>query len=252
MLSQNHHLYRGRDGLWIYSGPQDSFTKIHADPEIVGAVAAKHRAQNPEDSAQSTSFLEIEQQLLSRGVLTTRSNPSFQREPVIEVVGDGLVAEWVKRIAESSGIAYQQGAALTIDCAGWLPDQRWRAEEESKPQQPKHYCHYEPGSIVLGPFSIPGRTPQYRDLRGRRLAAAAQPEQMRELWGYLESGTEILPPVEDEASAALAAGLLMADVLAYLRGTPIPSENHQLVLHRETSTLTRHYVLPLPSVAVNG
>ncbi|MGH3915557.1 MAG: hypothetical protein ACRDTC_19445, partial [Pseudonocardiaceae bacterium] len=71
------------------------------------------------------------------------------------------------------------------------------------------------------------------------------------LWRHLETSP---PPAvhPDAAISTVVAGLLTADVIAFLADRPIPTKDAVLVLDPATMAINRHPVLPLPAEVVDG
>ncbi|WP_208325990.1 YcaO-like family protein [Amycolatopsis arida] len=140
-----------------------------------------------------------------------------------------------------------EGVDVMISCAGWLPDRHWQDVDEhcATAGIAWHRCHLDGGRLRVGPMVVPGDGVRYRDVRARRLAASPVPEELRELWAHLDTGTNLpAPPWPGPGQVAVAAGLLVADVLAHLAGNPVPGAGRELTVG--PGEVVRHPVLPLP------
>ncbi len=281
MFAPGHHLYRSVDGSWRYSAPGDLFVRIGGDDRLLGLVQ-QLEAGIPGVTIPAADRVGVERiiaALTERGVLEAhipgpvadpdhtapiRSVP-IRSVPIpsgrkVHVEGDGpLVGRLLELLDEAActvGPADEDAVArsdVVVSCAQWLPDSRWCQLDSwcTAHRTPWHGCHGEGDTFVLGPLSIPGRTASYRDTRGRRLAAAAIPDELIAHWAYLDSDT-VKPVVRcTPAAVSVLAGLLAADLLALAAGTAIPSQGYQLVVDLATFSITRHPVLPLPDLAVN-
>jgi hypothetical protein len=140
---------------------------------------------------------------------------------------------------------------LVVSCASWLPDRAWSelAEMCRRHGTAWHGSYAEGSSVVVGPMWLPGQTASYLDVRGRRLAAAAAPDELRALWRHLE-GAEHVPEARwDQPSAAVAAALIAADVQAWRADRPLPQRDTQVVFDLASGRFDRHPVIPLPVTA---
>jgi hypothetical protein len=259
VLAPGHHLYRTPDGSWRYSGPADRFVRVNADDALLSLVAraAATGAQPPATAGLREGVDRVRAALLANGVLTDAAagTPSRLRvhlegdTPVVRMLADLLGDD-----VSASGPVEQADPAATdvlVTCAQWLPDRRWQDVDDwcQKHSVAWHSCYAEADCFVVGPLWIPGRTASYRDTRGRRLAAASMPDELRAHWSYLDSGEPTPTPAWTPATVALVAGLIAADLEALRAGCPPPSEGHQLVLDVGHAALRRHRVLPLPRLA---
>lgn len=264
-LASGHHMYCGLDGTWRCYSPGDRFTRLRTStpllaelvPVLHGAVALDEvfRGREPEVEPLLAA--------LDRQGLLAQSEPARHppRRGVVWVEGaDNPVGRCVADLLDGeitvmSGAVDEAGvqtADVVISCAGWLPDERWQRIDTwcTAAAVPWHMCYAEGTRFFLGPFSIPGATASYRDTRGRRLAAASTPDELLAYWAYLDSGAT-QPPVPWPGAAVLAvvAGLLVADVLAWLDGDQVPSQGYQLEFDPASLVVNRHPVLPLPALA---
>ncbi|MGF1662351.1 MAG: YcaO-like family protein [Kineosporiaceae bacterium] len=137
---------------------------------------------------------------------------------------------------------------LVVSCAGWLPDARWCDLDAALDDTgiAWHRCHVDGDAIRLGPLAVPGHTARYADSRARRLAASTVSGELEALWRHLDSGTAVPPIVwPDPGTVAVAAAVLVADVLAHLGGRCVPHAHHETVVRG--AVVSRHPVLPLPT-----
>lgn len=181
--------------------------------------------------------------------------PHRQRAPLgtTAVFGDGPVADSLVDILTRAGAATSRhdtgptddGIDRVVACAGWLPDARWLALDRwcAERSLPWHRCWREGSTAWIGPLTTPDRSASYADLRLRRLAASSWPTELEVSWNHLESA-EVRPPRWDDATVAVVAGALAADLLAgpdldrtasMWRGYDLP-----------TRTWHAHPVLPIP------
>lgn len=248
MISPGYHVFRGSDGTWRYATPDEQFVRITGPDHLLSQVSSP---DGPADPGLAAALTE-------RGVLTD-APPAREvgKESRVHLEGDGPVAEQLvpllgAAVTLTRGPGDEDvvlGSDLLISCAGRLPDTRWRQVDAwlTERRRPWHRVHVEGNSLVLGPFSVPGATASYEDTRGRRLAASPTPGELADLWHHLD-GSDLPTPIPAPA-AAIAAGLLAADILAHLAGGTPPSIGHQLVLPFATLTPARHPVVPLPMLA---
>lgn len=266
-LRPGHHLYRGRDGRWRLAAPGDRFTTVSGPDEVLAAVqrrAARPAADNP--AADAALLVELERALQARGLLesVTEETPAggpwtvivSGRNPVGRATAQQLEPFAEVRLVDDVQERDVQGADTLVTCAGWLPDARWQVLDGwcVRYGTDWHSSYLEGITCYLGPMYVPGVTASYRDTRGRRLAAAAHPDELRGLWSYLDdglSGRTPLPavPWPDPPGAAVVAGLLVTDLLARRQTGRPASAGHQLAVDLATATVVRHPVLPLPGTA---
>lgn len=252
-IAPGHHLYVGPDGTWRSCDAYERFARLAGPVELVERIRDQaYQGGNDPELAPLAAVLR-ERGVLAETAETEHGEHDEQAYLRVCVSGEGPVAAQVRRLLEAAAYVLveenRSGADVVVACAGWLTDERWQALDADETVW--HRCHLEGTRLVLGPMTVPGRTASYRDLRGRRLAAAALPDELAGLWSYLDAGaagTEPLPPVPwpNAGAVAMAAGLLVNDVLTW-RATGLPaSGSFQLVLDPATGRLDRHPVLPLP------
>ncbi|TDB76952.1 hypothetical protein [Micromonospora sp. KC723] len=166
--------------------------------------------------------------------------------PVV-LLGDGVLVEHLGDLLDTVRTDDIGGATLVVACADWLPDARWRGLDADCAAAgiAWHRGYAEGGRWYAGPLSVPGAGPSYADLRLRRLAASPFPDQLLAYWAWLDAGGRPAGP-PDPAGAAVAAGLIAADVRAYLSGRPVPGERTQYGVDVHAGIVRRHPVLPVP------
>lgn len=259
-LAAGHHLYPGPDGYWRIYRPGGRFLKLDvADSLVQRLELALHGATPADDHG---AFAELLGALEQEGLLVSAAPDSGRLldDRVVLVEGDnpiarltaGLLGAHVTVVPGPIDQHLIDGVDLLISCAGWLPDARWQEVDRwcAERDVPWHMCYAEGLLLYVGPLSIPGRTASYADTRARRLAAAGLPDELRAYWRHLDQAASSLA-IEWPwpGSAALAAGLLVTDALAFLAGRPIPSEGCQLCVDPSEPSIRRHPVLPLPALA---
>lgn len=265
------HLYRSTDGAWRLAQPDDRYERIHVPSDVGDAlerisVGAQSRSAARARVGDPATFDAAVDALLQQGCLIphepTPSAASSHGAVVID--GHGAVADQVAQLLRGAGVevtrlhaealndnapAVVEKADLLLTCAGWLPDGQWLKLDSLTEalELTWHRLHIEAERFHIGPVSIPGRTPNYRDVRARRLAAARHPDELECAWAHLANPAQqpmLEPP--PPAACVVAAGLLAADALAVLAGTPAPSQSYELELDMLTLVVQRHPVLALP------
>ncbi|WP_462203149.1 TOMM precursor leader peptide-binding protein [Frankia sp. CcWB3] len=267
VFAPGHHLYRAADGSWRYSAPGNVFVRIGGEDRLLALVrdVAAGATQLPLPDVDRPAVERMTAALTDRGVFVGPGRvgtvPAGWKvrldgdSPVVgkltELLGDLLEdVECTVGPADEAAVA---GSDVVVSCARWLPDSHWCRLDQwcAAHHTPWHGCYAEGDTFVVGPLSMPGRTACYQDTRGRRLAAAALPDELIAHWAYLDSDTVKPPAPFTPAATAVLAGLLAADLRALAAGSAVPSEGHQLVVDLTTASISRHPVLPLPNLAVN-
>ncbi len=267
MIAPGHHLYRGPDQRWRYSAPDDVFVRVGGDDHLLETLQRLEHTDRPDGAGNVLPAGDVELLDRMRAALTERGVVAGPVDPAAEpgrawrvrVLGTGPVADALGRLlgdaVRTGDMHCDETTAATcemlISCAAWLPDRDWQQIDYwcRRHGTPWHRCHWEGTKLVIGPLSVPGVTASYRDTRGRRLAAAGLPDELLAHWAYLDSDAPIPATPGDPTAAAVAAGLIAADVQAVRDGRPAPSAGHQLVFDPSSARLTRHPVLPLPRLA---
>ncbi|MFC4068955.1 hypothetical protein [Actinoplanes subglobosus] len=250
-LTPGCHLYEGPDGVWRYYLPGDRFVRITAPADLIGpAQRLLHGRPGTELPAGATELLTA---LDGQGILAAEE--PAPRRGRIQVHGDGPIAEQVTRLLSAAHDIVDPAAGLTADvdvvvcCAGWLPDSAWRTLDATCAGLGVawHGCYAEGTRWFAGPMAVPGLTAGYRDTRARRLGACGVPQELLGYWSYLDRG-EDLPPVPRPGPgvAAIVAGVLVADVEAFLRDGRPAASGRQLEIDPADLSVTAHPVLPLP------
>jgi hypothetical protein len=250
---------------WLVHLPDEQFLRIEAEEasrsvvdDLLGGLTNPAAATAAAPGAGTADLLDV---LLAEGAL---AGPEPTAPGWVVIVGGGLTSELVDGLLSRSGVRVELAADLDgLDQAGpptkatpdavvavarWLPDRRWRALDgwAAKVGVPWHRAHGEGRSWYVGPFTVPGESPSYEDLRLRRLAACPWPADLLELWAWLDGGGTAAGCEQPGPGEAVAAALLAADVLAHLRGEPVPGSHVQVGVDAVTGIVRRHPVLPVP------
>ncbi|WP_165938660.1 hypothetical protein [Parafrankia sp. BMG5.11] len=275
-LAEGHHLYEFPDGSWRVLGPGDAFLRV-TGPSAVVAQLRERLSGTPSEKAEperpaadsgggegSDAVLgQLVEALRGRGVVVdsgpsvgTRSGPSL-----LHVAGEGPVARLVADLAVGWAGRVQcgpvdeaavRGADVLVDCAGWLPDTHWRRVGRWCRQHATAWTrmHVEGLSLFTGPLTVPGRSAGYEDVRGRRLAAAAAPEELLAHWSWLDAPASepSAVPWPGRGVVAVAAGLLLGEVERWWAHGQLPQVDVQVEVGPD-GEVRRHPVLPLPVVA---
>ena len=254
-LADGYLLYPGRDGYWRLHGPGDTILRIQADPDLVARVndILSGRASGPLASNESSSLQEILEQFVAQGVVKRQVDSPPLRSTVL-VLGASILAERVARLLkDSSAEVVREGpsgcaVSAAVACADWLPDSHWLELDARFMQSgiPWHMCYYEAGRFFAGPLAIPGKTPSYAECRARRLAAASYPEELLDIWAYLNTNPELPPPEHPSSVLSLIAGIMVTDVMRVLSGKEAVAASFQLEIDPESLQIIRHPVLRLP------
>lgn len=278
-LAEGHHLYEFPDGSWRVLGPGDAFLRVTGPSAVVARLRERLRGAPPgtaepvppaapddgrDGDGPGTAVLgQLIEVLRGRGVVVDAASPAGTRSgpPVLHVAGDGPVARLVADLA--AGWAGQvgrgpvdeaavRGADVLVDCAGWLPDAHWRRVQRWCRQHATAWtrAHVEGLSLFTGPLTVPGRSADYEDLRGRRLAAAGAPEELLAHWSWLDApdSEPAAVPWPGRGVVAVAAGLVLGEVERWWATGQLPDVDVQAEIGPDGQVL-RHPVLPLPVVA---
>lgn len=104
--------------------------------------------------------------------------------------------------------------------------------------------HTNQGRGWLGPSVIPAETPDYRDLLGRRFAAAESADLFRALIAPPLYGQSYLPPV---AEVIWMLSFLVVDLERWLAGTSAYTPCNEVEMDPVAFLFTAHPILPLPN-----
>lgn len=255
------HLYPTADA-WRCSLPGDRFIRLSGPAELLHRFQGQAHGETvlPVGEAEAESLRQLEQLFAEQDLIVAPGPdvPPSRRRPRILLSGDNPIAEAVRELlapwAEVTTNSVDEGAIaqsdLLISCAGWLPDTRWlRVGDWCRAHGTAwHRSHAEGTSLFLGPFSVPGATPDYRDVRGRRLAASGVPDELLAFWRYLDQDDVPHPPVPwpGPGAIAVAAGLLVDDVHRWWHGGVPDPVSYQQELLPAPLRIVPHPVLALP------
>ncbi len=140
-------------------------------------------------------------------------------------------------------------ATIVVACAAGLPDEAWTELDEqcSARGVAWHRCWSEGHTMWVGPFSVPGLSASYRDLRLRRLAASSWPDELEASW---RSEVRRIAPWTPSSAASVAA-MIADDVLGYLgSGSVDATARSWRGFDPSTRTWHHHAVLPVPVALV--
>lgn len=235
--------------------PDEDFLAVSMEPDrrdlvaalLAGEVTAAEAAGRDPDAGALLDVLASNGVLAGNGVLASGTPPAAG--PVV-VDGDGILADQVTALLgpEIRSTAEITDAAVVVACADWLPDARWRELDAACDHTGVawHRGYTEGGRWYAGPLTEPGRGPSYADLRLRRMAASPWPDQLAAYWAWLDGGGRPAGQPHS-AGAAIVAGLIVADVRAYLAGVAAPGRGVQYGVDLAAGVVHRHPVLPVPA-----
>lgn len=241
--------------------PAEDFLTVSVEPDrrdlvtalLSGEVTAAEAVASDPDAGALLDALASNRVLADDGVVTsdrTRSGDAPPAAGPVVVDGEGVLAEQVAALLgpEIRPTAEITDAAVVVACADWLPDARWRELDAAcaAARVAWHRGYAEGNRWYAGPFTEPGRGPSYADLRLRRMAASPWPDQLAAFWTWLDGGGRPAGP-PTSAGAAVAAGLIAADVRAYLAGVAPPGRGVQYGVDLAAGVVHRHPVLPVPA-----
>ena len=143
-----------------------------------------------------------------------------------------------------------------VGVARWLPDRRWQEIDDwcQRHGVPWHRMHGEGRRWYVGPFSVPGRSASYGDLRLRRLAASPCPEDLLLIWRWLDGGgvpadepTELTQWAQNQALALVVHDLLAhRQALASGAAEDVAGGLAQVGIDYVTQTHRAHRVFAVP------
>ncbi|NGO72822.1 hypothetical protein [Streptomyces boncukensis] len=184
----------------------------------------------------------------------------------VHVLGDGrLTGPLTRCVRDAGGDVRTAGPAsvraLLADRRGqrerqavvWcladpVPDGLW-AEADRLPAHGVGWlrCHREGRQVWLEPLSAAPGDVTSEHVRLRRLAATAAHRELAAYWAG--HGTPDTGPAHTEASAALTAALLCADLVAWASGAPLVVRRRLRRVDLRDLAVTTHPVLPVPHAA---
>ncbi|WP_436535815.1 hypothetical protein [Actinoplanes sp. HUAS TT8] len=250
-LTAGCHLYEGPDGVWRYYLPGDRFVRITAPADLLAATRRTLHGHPVAEPPAGTA--ELVAALKDQGVLAPAG--SAPRRGRVQVRGDGPIAALLTGLLREGHDLVDPGAEVTagidvvLSCAGWLPDAAWRELGATCERLGVawHGCYAEGTRWFTGPMAVPGRTAGYADTRARRLGACGVPDELIAYWKYLDRGVDLPPvPGPGPGASAIIAGVLAADVEAFLTSGAPAAAGQQLEIDPATLAVTPHPVLPLP------
>lgn len=106
-----------------------------------------------------------------------------------------------------------EGVCAVVSVAGWLPDARWSDEDELLATRDviRQRCYRQGRQLIVGPTARRTTGPSYADTRQWQLQGTPDEQETLALWRQLAEAPA--PEQLDEATACVAAGLVVADVL---------------------------------------
>ena len=262
-LLPGSHLYRTEDGSWRHRNAEGDTLHLRGDDATLSRIQSLlARRAEPVEPLSPREEAAIDA-LRSQGLL--QDDEIFQGEHhlatgrVIILDGEGPIAERTREVLARSCEVHTQeldeevikSADFVVSCDGWLPDSRWTRIDYfcGVAKKPWHRCYSEGKNWIIGPVFIPEETGNYRDTRCRLLAASTQPRELLSFWRYLETAIDLHPPEPPaDGITELIVGVLVADVLTVLKGSRPPTGGDQVVVQPNPISLSRHPVLPIPTV----
>lgn len=268
-LAPGFHLIPFQEN-WLLYRPDGRFARLKLDPSLPAAAIRLLAGEDVRTLDVELEKLEhLFNALLAQDAIQPKvsgvevsPNPLPNRSRVA-IDGQGIIVLYLVDFLRQGGLDVSQGVAadsqapsseppdVVVCCAGWLPDAHFQRLDGWCVERGVawHGVYVEGHSYYLGPFWLPDdpRTVRYGDARSRRLAAEALPDGLEAYWQYLDGGHRVPnPEPPTSAEAALLAGALAHDILAWSAGQTPPSHGHQLAFDRSTGRWQRHPVLPVP------
>ncbi|GAA0957130.1 hypothetical protein [Actinocorallia libanotica] len=224
---------------WLVHTPAEEFLVVEPEPG------------HPAD-LRAPELFEV---FTEEGVLASAGEP---RPGPVGVSGDGPLAAQLTDLLERLGLEVLRGAEedllerkplALVSAAAWLPDRRW---SELEPQVvaagvPWHRGYAEGRRWYVGPFWTQPGDSGHADVRIRRLAASAWPEQLAAHWRWLDEGGRPEPDPAGAVGAAAAAAFLAADLWTWRAGGRPTGRNVQVGIDLADGAVRRHPVLPVPA-----
>lgn len=257
-----HAVPEGADGL-LLTTPDEEIARVHlpaGDRDLLldvlsGRTAPGEALRAANDADQ---LAEVFDGCAEEGIAgpTPVSVPTLGG--TVAVSGDNPLADALRQTLSCAGFDVARagrghadlGSEVLVACAGWLPDQLWQQIDDQRTAtgRPWHRCYVEGTRLVVGPFSVPGHGPSYRDTRIRRLAASAWPDELEQLWQHLGTAAALPQvPWPDAGVLAVAAGLITADLVAHRAGRTAPGIRRQVVIDPADLSWRAHPVLAIPT-----
>ncbi|WP_206795387.1 YcaO-like family protein [Amycolatopsis sp. MtRt-6] len=253
LSARGFFLYPVSDGDWRCVTPDGILIRLRVEDQVARQAQAALAGAAGEPTGTARELLAG---LARRAGQRTTASGIATRTVFVETAGPGnpvatalttILDSHVKIVHGTPESPLPSEAGLVVSCAGWLPDAHWRELDDRCAAEGVawHRCHVEGGRIRLGPMTVPGGL-RYADVRARRLAASAAADELRLLWATLDAEPSLPEPRwPGPGSVTIAAGLLAADVLAYLEGRPVPGAAQEQEV--DGVEISRHPVLPLPA-----
>ncbi|WP_460036996.1 hypothetical protein [Streptomyces cavourensis] len=228
----------------------------HADPAAPASVSAS-------DSAELDRLVAAFEEA-GHAVIEPRRPPLTGR--TVHLLGDPVLTEPLSRFATAegaevhratadglAGLAGRRDTAVVWCLDSPVPEGLW-AEADRLPARHTAWlrCHREGAHAWIEPLACAPGDVTSAHVRLRRLAATAAHRELAAYWtGHR---TPDAGPHPTEASAALIAALLTADLIAWAgdgsgRGTALPARRRLRRIDLRDLTVTEHPVLPVPDVA---
>ncbi|MFE2295128.1 hypothetical protein [Streptomyces sp. NPDC059452] len=185
----------------------------------------------------------------------------------IHLLGDPALTEPLSRFARAEGaevhpaataddvtaLAGRRNTAVVWCLDSPVPEGLWDAADQLPARHTAWLrCHREGAHIWIEPLAAAPGDVTSAHVRLRRLAATAAHRELAAYWaGHRTPDTG---PHPTEASAALVAALLTADLIAWADGEPprgavLPARRRLRRVDLRDLTVTEHPVLPVPEVA---
>jgi hypothetical protein len=271
-LVPGHLLYPVAPGDWRCVSPELAFLRISGPEDALQAVraslAASGQGAAPLDGDAATLLgMLVEHGAVRRAEAEAPADGSEHEYEVgglpqtagkkIGILGSGPVAEALLRVLGDRCTVIpgplDEGAASTVSalvvCSPQMRDSEWTAVDVlcQRTGTAWHRAFVEGGSLIVGPFSAGGATVSYHDYRARRRAAAATVEELDRLWNHLDSDENGWNVGPDDGLSAVAAGLIVHDLLCHATGLEVPGGRSETEIDLRTGTIARHSVLPVPA-----
>lgn len=248
---------------WLVQLPDEEFLHVDVDAEwrpIVASVLAGRRSPaHALDAAPGAGVGDLLDALAAEGALAPAEwVPAAGR---VVLVGDGPALSPAAGLLEAAGARVERSSLDELDdrrpdavvaVSRWLPDLTWRRLDawSAGAGVPWHRAHGEGRRWYVGPFTVPGESPGYEDLRLRRLAACEWPDDLLALWAWLDGGGAPTCAGDPGTAAVVAAALVVTDVLCHLQGQDAPGAHVQVGVDGVTGEVRRHPVLAVPRYLV--